>query len=226
MASPQHSARTAGIINHAARRHSDSNSINLEEEENPIEVEDPQHAARAADVFNPVARRLNFAEVYSDSDEVEEEEEEEEEGEAAAEQVVDVLMVEDEPPESPALIDWEQFDANQDADSEPDEERAARIVAGDDDRRLEELLIMHADIADVLVTYDRPLVTDEERRLLASQPPGVSAEDRSTAANTLRINRQRQLGILQDSANAPNVTYNHDYPAHRRVNECKYKYLF
>ena len=85
--------------------------------------------------------------------------------------------VEDEPPESPALIDWKRFDDNnQDADSEPDEERAARIVA-DDDRRLEELLIMHADIADVLVMYERPLVTDIERRLLVSQPPGVSDED-------------------------------------------------
>ena len=85
---------------------------------------------------------------------------------------------------------------------------------------------MHADIADVLVTYERPLVTDIERRLLVSQPPGVFAEDRSTAANTLRVNRQSQLGILQDSANAPNVTYNHNYLSHRCVNECKYKYLF
>ena len=73
-------------------------------------------------------------------------------------------MAEDDPPESLALIEWE-----------PDEERAARIVA--DDRRLEELLIMHAVIADTLVTYQRPLVTDVERRLLVSQPPGVSAED-------------------------------------------------
>ena len=105
-------------------------------------------------------------------------------------------MVEDEPPESPALIDWERFDDNnQDADSEANQERVARIVA-DDDRRLEELLIMHADIADVLVTYERPQVIDIERRLLVSQPPGVSAEDRSTAANTLRVNRQSQLGIL------------------------------
>ena len=65
--------------------------------------------------------------------------------------------------------------------------------------RLEELLIKHADITDVLVTYERPLVTDIERRLLVSQPPGVSAEDRSTAANTLHVNHQSQLGILQDS---------------------------
>ena len=85
---------------------------------------------------------------------------------------------------------------------------------------------MHADIADTLATYERPLVTDVERRLLVSQPPGVSAEDRSTAANTLRVNRENQLAILQDVANAPNATYNHDYVAHRRVNECKYKYLF
>ena len=72
----QHSARTAGILNHAARRYSDtdSDSINLEEE-NPIDVEAPQHAARTADIFNPVARRPNFAEVYSDTDEAEEEEE-------------------------------------------------------------------------------------------------------------------------------------------------------
>ena len=42
MASPQHSVRTAGIINHAARRHSNtvSDSINLEEE-NPIDGEAP-----------------------------------------------------------------------------------------------------------------------------------------------------------------------------------------
>ena len=71
------------------------------EEENPIDVEGPQHAARAADIFNPVARRLNVAEVYSDTDE----EAEGEAGEAADEQAVDVRMVEDEPPESPALID-------------------------------------------------------------------------------------------------------------------------
>ena len=85
---------------------------------------------------------------------------------------------------------------------------------------------MHADIADTLVTYERPLVTDVERRLLVSQPLGVSAEHRSTAVNTLRVNRENQLAILQDLANTPNVTYNHDYLAHRRVNECKYKYLF
>ena len=189
--------------------------INLEEqEENPIDVEAPQHAACAADIFNPVARRLNFGEIYSDMDEAEEEA-----GEAIAEQAVDVHMAEDEQPESPALIDWEHFVNNQDADSEPDEERAARIVA--DDRQLEELLIMHANIADTLVTYERPLVTDVERRLLVSQPPGVSAEDRSTAANTLRVNRENQLAILQDVANTPNVTYNHDY-----LCKCKYKYLF
>ena len=69
-------------------------------------------------------------------------------------------------------------------------------------------------------------MTDVERRLLVSQPPGVSAEDRSTAANTLRVNRENQLAILQDVANAPNGTYNHDYLAHQRVKECKYKYLF
>ena len=80
---------------------------------------------------------------------------------------------------------------------------------------------MHANIADTLVTYERPLVTDVERRLLVSQPPGVSAEDRSTAANTLRVNRENQLAILQDVANTPNVTYNHDY-----LCKCKYKYLF
>ena len=72
---------------------------------------------------------------------------------------------------------------------------------------------MHADIADTLVTYERPLVTDVERRLLVSQPPGVSAEDRSTAANTLCVNRENQLAILQDVTNTPNVTYNHDYLA-------------
>ena len=222
-ASPQHSARTAGILNHAARRHldTDSDSITLEQE-NPIVFEGPQHAVRAADTFNPVARRLKFTEVYSDTGEAEEKEGEA--GEAAAEQAVNVRMAEDEPPESPALIDWERFDYNQDADSEPDEERAARNVA--DDRRLEELLIMHADIADTLVTYERPLVTYVERILLLSQPPGVSAEDRSTAADTLRVNRENQQAILQDVANAPNATYNHDYVAHRRVNECKYKYLF
>ena len=85
---------------------------------------------------------------------------------------------------------------------------------------------MHADIADTLVTCERPLVIDVERRLLVSQPSGVSAEDRSTAENTLRVNRKYQLAILQDVANTPNGTYNHDYLAHRRVNECKYKYLF
>ena len=69
-------------------------------------------------------------------------------------------------------------------------------------------------------------MTDVERRLLVSQPPGVSAEDRSTAANTLRVNRKNQLAILQDVANTPNVTYNYDYLAHWCVNECKYKYLF
>ena len=144
-----------------------------------------------------MARRLNFAEIYSDTEEAEEEGEA---GEAVAEQLVDVHMGEDEPPESPALIDWERFDNNQDADSEPDEEREARIVA--DNRRLEELLIMHADIADTLVTYERPLVTDVEIRLLVSQPSGVSAEDRSTAANTLCVNRENRLAILQDVANA------------------------
>ena len=85
---------------------------------------------------------------------------------------------------------------------------------------------MDANIADTLVTYEWPPVTDTERCLLASQPPAVSAEDRSTAANTLRVNRENQLATLQDIANTPNVTYNHDYLSHRRVNECKYKYLF
>ena len=74
----------------------------MEEEENPIDVEAPQHAARAADIFNPVARRLNFAEIYSDTDEAEEEGKA---GEAVAEQADGVHMAEDEPPESPALID-------------------------------------------------------------------------------------------------------------------------
>ena len=85
---------------------------------------------------------------------------------------------------------------------------------------------MDANIADTLVTYEWPLVTDIERRLLASQPPGVSAEDRSTAVNRLRVNRENQLDTLQDIANTPNITYNHDYLSHRCVNECKYKYLF
>ena len=108
-----------GVLNHATRRHSDTDSDSSNFEENPIDVGAPQHAARTAGIFNPVARWLNFGQIYSDTDEAEEEEEEEEAAaEAVVEQAVDVHRAEDAQPESPALIDWERFDNNEEADSD------------------------------------------------------------------------------------------------------------
>ena len=51
-----------------------------------------------------------------------EEKEKEAAAEAVVKQVVDVHRAKDAQRESPALIDWERFDNNQEVNSEPDEE--------------------------------------------------------------------------------------------------------
>ena len=119
----------------------------------------------------------------------------------AVEQVdvpVDVHMTELPQPESPPLIDWQRFGPADNEEVETKKERAARIAV---DNCLEELMWEDVEIADTLVTYDRPLVTAAERRLLASQPVDVLPEDSSTAANIARANRENQLSNFQDVAN-------------------------
>ena len=122
------------------------------------------------------------------------------------------------PPQSPSHGGFRRFNNH-----ETKEERAARLAH---ERRIDDLMWMDIAIGDTLVMDDRPAETNAEQVLLASQPPGVQPEDNTTAANTLRDDRQNQLQNLQYIANRTSTYYNHSFSSHSRVNECKYQYSF
>ena len=97
-------------------------------------AESPKDSARTTGAFNPITRILNFKE-YSDTAD-----------KGAVKQgvvAVDVHMTKLPQPESPALIDWQRFGP-----------------ADNEQVKTEELMWEDVEIADTLVTYDRPLVTD------------------------------------------------------------------
>ena len=128
-----------------------------------------------------------------------------------------VHMPELQQPESPAQGFWLHWVRPDNVQGETEKERAARIA----ENSLEELMWQKVVIGDTLVPYERPLVTDGVRWLLASQPINVLPEDSSRAANAVRGNRQNQLSNLMEIANRTNTQYNHTFPSHRHINKCK-----